>query len=173
MAFLPPLATVAAAAGIAATVVQGVGAIQQGEYQNQVAKNNARIAEANAANAGKAAQIEQMRSDREYAAMLGEQVGIQSASGIDILGRTQTAVRRGTQARQGEAAIDIRRGGETNSRNLQQEAANFRAEGAQAKTQGYITGFGKFLEAGSSLAPGGKNASLIGGSRKKTPWSGK
>lgn len=142
---------IATTLGAGASALAGVSAIQQGNYQSQVAKNNAKIAEQNAAAESEAAQREQIRSDREYAAMLGEQYAAQAGSGLDLLGRSQLATRDLTRRVRGEAGQDIRRAGTTAARGLLQDAQNFRAEGRQAKTQGLISGIGSFLEAGSTI----------------------
>lgn len=160
MAFLP----MALAGG--AALMEGASAIQNGLYQSAVAKNNAAIAEKNAASAGKAAQIEQMRSDREYAAQLGEQTAIQSASGLDLLGKTQVRTRMLTEQMRRAAATDIRRTGETNINQLHQDAANYKAEGRQAKLQGFLTGAGKLMEAGNAFSGGSSGGKSMIGSRK-------
>lgn len=161
MAFIAPLAAAAipfitSTAGVAALtgVTAGVGAlsaVQSGNYQAAVAKNNARLAEENAARTSEAAQRESMRSDQDYRALLGEQLAAQGASGFDILGRSQTAARMLTERVGRRAAMDISIEGGAAARRSQQEAANFRAEGRQAKLQGYLTAAGTLLQGASDV----------------------
>lgn len=172
MAFVAPLIPMAASflastGGAAALtgLTAGIGAltaVQSGNYQAAVAKNNARIAEDNAARTSEAAQRTSARSDQDYRALLGEQLAAQGASGFDILGRTQTSARQLTERTGRRAATDITQEGAATSRRSLQEAANFRAEGKQAKIQGY-------LSAGSSLLQGASDMnSLIGGRRPRS-----
>lgn len=161
MAFIAPLAAAALPAltsGTATAVLTGataglgaLSAIQQGNYQAAVGRNNARIAEENAARIAEAAQTEAMRSDQDYRALLGEQLAAQGASGFDILGRSQTAARKLTEKTGRAAAKDIMTEGSASARRSLQEAANFRSEARQAKTQGYISAAGSVLQGASNF----------------------
>lgn len=189
MAFLAPLAIAALAGGGAAaaggslatalavggTLFSGVSAFQQGQYQGAVAKNNAQIATRNAALESEASQIEGVRSDREYATALGEQLAAQGASGFDILGRTQLATRNAMRETGRAAATDIRADGTARARGLLQDAANFKAEGRGERAQGTTALVGSLFEAGSSFAKGtGRTSSLVSSRRgKPRPWSTK
>lgn len=173
MAFVAPLIPVigsflGSTAGVGAALTAGAAgltaltAVQQGNYQAAVAKNNAKIAEDNAARTSEAAQRTSMRSDQDYRALLGEQLAAQGASGFDILGRTQTSARQLTERTGRRAATDITQEGDATARRSLQEAANFRAEGRQAKIQGYLT-------AGSALLQGASDTkSLISGRRPRS-----
>ncbi len=166
MAFLAPLALPLAIGGAA---ISGIGAFGQSMYQSAVAKNNAKIAEDNAERVGYAAQIEQMRSDREYAAEEGALLATQAASGFDVLGRSQVMSRANLARVRGEAAVDIRQQGLFDVRNLQQEQANFLGEARAAKTQAWMSVASTAFEIGSMVAkaptkkPGGN--SLIGATK--------
>lgn len=188
MAFLAPLAMLGgtlAAGGTAATaltagasILGGVTAMQAGNYQAAVAKQNAEVATQNAENESLAMQQQQMRSDHEYAAQIGEQTAIQAASGLDILGRSQFMARDVTARTGQEQAMDIRLQGENKARGLLQDAANFRAEAKQAKTQGMLSMAGAVMEAGGIAAkdPGIKRtfSSIVGRKATKVmPWTRK
>ena len=161
MAFAAPLvaavpACLGSSTGIAAltAATAGIGAIsaiQSGNYQAAVAKNNANIAAENAARLSEASQREAVRSDQDYRALLAEQLAAQGASGFDILGRSQTAARQLTTRTGRRAAKDIFDEGEAGARRSLQEAANFRAEGKAAKTQGYLSAAGQVLGAASDI----------------------
>jgi hypothetical protein len=167
MAFLAPLALPMAIAG---SVISGVSQFSQGMYQSAVAKNNAKIAGQNADRVGYAAQIEQLRSDREYAAEEGALLASQAASGFDVLGRSQVMSRANLERVRGEQALDIRQQGLFDVRNLQQEQANFLGEARAAKTQAWMGLAATAFEVGGMIGKAGakKKAasgnSLIGGS---------
>ena len=182
MAFVAPLlssigsfvGSTAGALATASTAVGALGAIQAGNYQAAVAKNNAEIAMENAGREADAAQQRQIRSDREYAAQVGEQLATQAASGLDVLGRTQLATRRLTEQTGRGAAKDIRLEGQNTAQRFQQDAANFRAEASQAKKQAAFSAIGSVLDLGTQIAktrrPKAPPKSLIGTS-KVMPWT--
>lgn len=180
MAFLAPLAIAGAAAGgssllgastltaltLGTAALTGVNAIQQGHYNAAVARNNATIAEQNAARISEASQREALRSDQDYRALLAEQLAAQGASGFDILGRSQRSVRMLTTRTGRRAAVDIRQEGEAGARQSIQEATDFRNQDRQSVRQGYITAAGEVINAGTGLM---KSGSLIG-RRRRMPW---
>lgn len=163
MAFAAPLIPLLPTILTAGTAVAGaVSAVQGGNYQAAVARNNARIAEENAARQSEAAQRTAQRSDQDYRALLGEQLAAQGASGFDILGRSQANARALTKRTGRHAAMDIIDEGEASARRSLQESANFRAEGRQAKLQGYLSG-------GTSLLKGASDVgTLIRGRRPRS-----
>lgn len=181
MAFVAPLAAsvgsfLGSATGImtaASTGLSVVSAISAGQYQAGVAKNNAAIAEQNARAEAAAMQERQARSDREYAALLGEQTATQAASGLNVMGRSQLQTGDVTQRVARQAAHDINTAGTNTARRFLQDAANFRAEASQAKTQGWLSAAGALADFGMKAAnykPGPK--SLLG-TTKKYPWDKK
>ena len=178
MAFMAPIAafaaanagTIATVLGVASAAVTGVSAIQQGNYQAAVAKNNALIAEQNAASASEAAQLEQLRSDREHAALLGEQLAAQGSSGLDVTSRSFGRSRMLTRRVRGEAARDIRTQGQFAAMGSLQDAANFRAQGVAARRQGMATAIGAGLSAGSDIV---RQGSLVRRSGGRRPWDNK
>jgi uncharacterized protein involved in copper resistance len=152
MAFVAPLAIPllagggAAAAGgslatamtIGSTVLEGISGFGQKQYQASIAKNNARIAAENADRASNATQIEQMRSDIEYASQEATAKATQSASGLDVLGASQVATRLNIERVRGQEALDIRQQGLIKVQNFQQEEANFLGEAKAAETQAWM-----------------------------------
>lgn len=163
MAFAAPLVPLLPTLLTAGSAVVGaVTAVQNGNYQAAVARTNARIAEENAARANEAAQREAMRSDQDYRALLGEQLAAQAVSGFDILGRSQRGARQLTQRVGRRAAMDITAEGEAAARRFQQEAANFRGEGRQARLQGYLSGASSLLKGASDVG------TLISGRRPRS-----
>lgn len=166
MAFMAALGPVLAIAG---TAIQGISQFQQAQYQSAVAKNNAKIAKQNADRASYAAQVEQMRSDREYMAQESSVLASQAASGLDVLGGSQLASRTNLARIRGEQAVDIRQQGLYEVRNFQQEQANFLGESRAAKTQAWMGLAGTAFQIGTMAAkPETQKSfkSLIGGARK-------
>jgi hypothetical protein len=161
MAFIPPLIAAAGpllASGTGAAIMSGVTAgigalssVQAGNYQAAVGRNNARIAEENAARIAEASQVEALRSDQDYRALLGEQLAAQGASGFDILGRSQVAARKLTVRTGRLAAKDIINEGSAGARRSLQEAANFRGEARQARLQGYVSAAGQLAQGASEV----------------------
>lgn len=176
MAFIAPLAASASTflgstAGILSLASAGIGvasAISSGNYQAAVAKNNAQIAEQNAAMAAEASQREAARSDLEYAALLGAQLAEQGASGTSVTSRSNVLARALTRRTGRMAATDIVRGGADAAQRLKQDAANFRAEARQARTQGIIGAAGAFASGLQGVAEARKKTqgSLVTRSRR-------
>jgi hypothetical protein len=165
MAAILPLAL-----GVASSAISGISQFQQSKYQAAVAKNNAQIANDNANRAGYASQIEQMRSDREYMAEQGTLHAAQAASGLDVLGKSQTLARHNLARVRGEQALDITQEGLYNVRNFQQQQANFLGEARAAKTQAWMGAAATAFDIGGQVASFGqkggfKKKSLIGGTK--------
>lgn len=153
MAFGVPLVTaLAVGTSVGAAALAGMSAIQQGKYQAAVARNNALLAEQNAAQESEAAQISARRMDIENAQARAAALAGQAASGFDILGRSQTRTRAMMRRVGAQESQDIRRAGTNTARRLMQDAANFRAEARQAKTQGLLSGVGSFMSGIGSAA---------------------
>ncbi len=131
-------AGVATAVAVGGTVLAGVGQYQQAALQSQIARNNQKTAYANAEAASTAAQQKQVRSDYEYAALLGEQEAAQGASGLDILGASQLRTRALTGRTRGTAAEDIRRAGENAVGGDLGDAQNFGLSARSSNLQGMI-----------------------------------
>lgn len=179
MAFLAPVATFlggstfATAASVGGALVSGISAISQANYQSAVARNNAEIARQNAARASDAAQIEQQRSDQQYAAAGAQALAEQSASGLDVLGGSQLRVRNQFGRVRMQAAQDIRRQGETTTQNFQNDAANYDAAASNYSKQATLAGIGTAFNVGSAFGSTATPAkSLLGSTKRRTyPWS--
>jgi hypothetical protein len=155
------------AASVASTAISGISQFQQSQYQAAVAKNNAQIAKENSERASYASQIEQMRSDRQYMAEGSTLLATQAASGLDVLGKSQSLARGNLTRVRGEQAIDIAQEGFYNVRNFQQQQANFLGEARAAKTQAWMGLAATAFDIGGQVATfaskgGFKKKSLIG-----------
>src|SRR3972149_1957061 len=160
MAFAPALFAAAS------TIIPAVGAFSEGQYQAAVARNNATIAEQNAARASERMQLEQMRSDKESAAEVATAEALQSARGISPLSRSALGTRKRIYQTGREQAGDIISAGTQESRNFLQDAANFRGEAQQANKKGWFAAAEGAVKLGSQATGGNSSlTSLIGGSK--------
>jgi hypothetical protein len=161
--------TLATSLAVGGTALSGLSAFQQSQYQASVAKNNARIAEQNAGRASDAAQIDQLRSDREFASQEATALAAQSASGLDVLGRSQILSRANVARVRGEQAVDIRKQGLIDVGNFYQEQANFLGEERAAKTKAWTDLAATAFGVGGSIAKdptlSKKANTLIGGAK--------
>lgn len=170
MAFLAPLAGVfgggAAAGGglglgsilsAGSSILGTIGAIGSANYQAQVAKNNAKIAEENARNASQASQTEQQQNDQQTLALVGEQEAIQGASGLSVSGGSQLRTRRSAQRLGRQDSINIRTQGQSEVRNLLQQAENFRGEARAQKSAAFGSAIGGIFDVGASLVGGARS----------------
>lgn len=166
MAFALPFLPLALS--VAGTAISGFSQFQQAQYQSAVAKNNAKIAKQNADRLSYATQIEQMRSDREYAQQSSSLLASQAASGFDVLGRSQLASRNNLARVRGEQAEDIRLEGLADVRNMLQESANFLGEARAQKTAAWMGLAATAFDIGGQVLKHPKvmgNKSLIGGTK--------
>lgn len=162
--------------GLFGQVGAAVGAFTQANYQARVAKNNARIAAENAARTSDAMQEEQKRSDMEYAQLIGEQTAAQSASGLDILGRTQQLTRLSSEGVRRAAGLDIYDEGTAKARNFLQESANLKGDAKQLRNGAWIklgsdvseiaTGMPRSGKGGVPRSLAGSSSSTSSGRRK-------
>lgn len=189
MSFVVPLFTAigsgisSAAGGLASLASGGLGtalsagsailgtvsAIGASNYQAQVAQNNAKLAEQNAALASDQTQQEQVESDRQTAALIGEQEAIQGASGLR--GASQIRTRRSANRLGRQDALNIREAGSRQIQSFLQDAENFRGEARSAKANARASLVSGFFDVGSSLIGGASTTrarSRITGERD--PW---
>jgi hypothetical protein len=124
---------------VASTVVSATGAMAAAEseanmfkYQQEVANMNAQIAEDNAKRARDVAQVNQQDQDNQAAAFLGEQLAIQSASGVDLGSRSSLGSRKASRAVARRDALNVIQAGELNAYNSLTDKVNFDAQAAQA-----------------------------------------
>lgn len=157
------LATALSVGGAALTGVMGM---QQSNYQAKVLRNNAEVEKQNAGRASDAAQMEQIRSDHEYAALLGEQMAAQSASGLDVFGRSQLKVRDQTRQVGRDAARDIYVKGSNDAQAHLAESQNLRAQASAAKAEGKRQLVSGLISAGTkAFSDPGVKKSLAGAAR--------
>lgn len=177
MSFIAPLVgALGAGAGGIGTALQVGGsilgiasAVGAANYQSQVAKNNAIIAERNAQQASVQAQEEQLQNDQQVAAVIGEQEAEQSASGLT--GTSQLRTRRSTARLGRQDSINIRLQGNQDIANNLQQAENFRGEARTARSNAIGAVLGGALDIGSSLIGGSASSRLATRANwSRDPW---
>jgi hypothetical protein len=141
-------------AAVMAAAGAGLGAISSisgANYQAAVAKNNALIANQNAAAESVAAQTEAQRRDKENAGLLSEQIASQSTSGVAVSSRSAQQAGMLSYRIGRREAQDISQAGSDAAQRLKQDAANFRAQASQARLQGYLNAAGSLIGGASNI----------------------
>lgn len=178
MSFLAPLGALfsgglGTALQVGGGLVGTLSAVGQANYQAQVAKNNANIAKENAQKASDQAQSQQLESDQQTAALLGEQEAIQGGSGLSLGTGSQLRTRRTAQRLGAQDAARIREAGNANIQSFLQQSENFQGEARVARSNMIGSAIGGTLNTLSSISP-----SLVGGARsvrsanRIDPWRG-
>lgn len=159
------------ALSVGGAIMGGVSAMQQAKYQAEVAKNNAKVAQDNANRETTATQQRIMQSDNELAALAGEQLATQGASGLSTGGRTQFLTRKQTKTIGRQDALNINEQGTQTSRNYLQQAADFRSEANMAKSAGRNALLQSVIGAAGSLVGTSKSTSSTSAmAMKNDPW---
>lgn len=147
----------------ASTVMGAAGSIQQGnaaaasaKYNAQVSDMNAKLAERSARDAVERGQVQEQQQRMKTSAIMGQQKAAMAANGVDLKfgSPLDTLVDTATM---GELdALTIRSNTAREERDTRQQANNlrgqagmYRAEGAAAKTAGYMDAFGTILGGGA------------------------
>lgn len=174
MAFIAPIvAGISSLAGgsgggfaAAGSLLSGVAGLASGIYQMNVANENAKIAEQNAARRIEQGQTEQFEQDQQTRAMLGEQESVQAASGLSLGSASSVRTRRAARELGRRDALRVREAADWDAYNFKVEAANQRAAGTMAGLQGGMSLLGGFL--------GAAKGSLTGNSKSTAkafdPW---
>lgn len=143
-----PVSAAAAMAGSA--VMQAYGQYEAGEYQEDVASENARIAKLQAKQARTLGGMEEDRYRRSLKILQGKQRAAAGASGRDITGGGTVADLLATTAGVGEMdALTIRSNAAREAWGYNVQAANYKAQGKMAQRAGRIGAIGTLLTGGS------------------------
>lgn len=159
MAFLAPIGTAIAGAfggggslfnALGAVVTAGSG-LAAASYQAQVAKANASIAEQNAQRAVTQGNKAAQEQDNLTRAAIGEQIAVQSASGLSLNSKSQMLTRKAARALGRQDSINAREAGDINAYNYRTDAMNFESQAAGAKLAGTSSLLSGVLDFGGSL----------------------
>jgi len=166
MAIDPITATLVATAvvGAVGAFSAGEASATQSEYQGEVARMNAKIADDNAVRALQRSTIEAQDNDVRTGQIIGSQEAIQGASGLSISSGSFQSVRQSTREVGRTDTLRIIQGGEVDAFNFRVEAANLRAGATNADLSAENARTAARFSAASSLIGG---ASSISSSRRQ------
>lgn len=149
--------------GVLKAVGAGIGAISAvagGMYQAQIAKNNADIARQNAQLAAQKSQDEAKSNDENTKALIGEQLAVQAASGLNANTGSTLRVRQSTNRLGRADSYNIRQQGAYEVQNYLQQANNFEAESKASTFNAVLGGIGGAVDVGTSLISGASTTRL-------------
>lgn len=159
-------ATIAYTVMAVATVAQGYSAYQQGRFENEMSKYNARVDENAAQREREAGTEEEMAHRRKAAALLGEQRAQFGASGVDVASGSALQIQQDTMDLAEADALRIRRNTDDKVQARLDRAKLTRAEG-KAAASGGKTALGISL-----LSAAGSFAASPAGSKVSSKWFG-
>ena len=148
------LGTALQAGGI---LLSGIGTFSAASAQSEIAKNNAAIANQNAAAAVERSQIQQQDQDALTAAFMGEQLATMGASGISVDSDSFSKVRSTARRLGRQDALRVRSAGDFEAHAFQTQAAGFINQGRSARTEGTGSLLASALGAGSTLVGGARS----------------
>lgn len=135
----------------ASTAVTGVLQYSASQANASIMEMNAQISEDNAVRAIQRAQVEQEAQDQQTRAFLGEQLAVQSSSGVNIGSGSPVLTRVAARELGRMDALNIRQAGELESYNYKVDAASGRAQAQVERTNAAMGLLGSFLSAGSAI----------------------
>jgi hypothetical protein len=148
------ITTLAGASLLATTVGAGVaaaGAYEQGQYQSDVAKNNAVIQQRMADDALRRGEIEVENHQRKVAALKGEQRAAMGANGVAIDSGTSLGVLEDTAQFGALDALTIRSNAQREAFGMNMAAMNSRADADMASTAGKYNAAATLLSGAGSV----------------------
>jgi hypothetical protein len=167
MAFDPvSLAVIGTVVGLAGTAATVTSTLASNNYQRQVARRNAAVAEQNAQRSVQASQSAQEQQDQETRALLGQQLAVQSASGLKLGGRSQMLTRKSARMLGRMDALAIREAGDVEAWNFRMMANEEYSKMKFLQQSSNFAILGGFLDAASVGISGGAKISDAFGARK-------
>jgi hypothetical protein len=156
-----PLAIAAAGVAAAGQLVQGYSALQQGNYEAGVAKQNAALSREAAAESIRIGQTERRDFWRKVGSVKGQNIAAMAANGIDVGYGTAGRIQDDTQMLANEDAATLYKNENERTRGFIIDAANYKSEAAAQKQKGIAAFTGSVLSAGSSLMGGFQQQSAL------------
>lgn len=145
------LMIIAGGMAAAGSLTQGYSALQQGNYESAIARQNAQLSRESAAESLKTGQKERRDFWRKVGSVKGQQIASMAANGIDVGYGTAERIQEDTQALADEDASTLYENIHHRTRGYTIEAANYKAESKAAKQRGRAAFVGSVFEAGSSM----------------------
>lgn len=151
---------------VAGTAMSVKSSMDQAEYQNEVAKNNAISAEYAAKDSIQRGIIEEDKQRNKTRALIARQRAALAANGIDDTTGTGGLLLADSAGMGEFDALMVRNNAMKGAYGLRVQADNFRAEGANALVKGQNDAFGTLLTGGSQVYGMGAKADYWGGTKK-------
>ena len=133
----------------AGTLMAAKSQKDQGDYAQKVGENNARYADASAADATRRGQIAENQSRNESRALMARQRTAMAANGIDFTTGTGALLLEDSAAMGAMDVETIRTNAMKQAFGLESQAMTQRSDGAMAKTAGNNNMFATLLTGGS------------------------
>jgi len=146
------IATVGLISSVASTAFGAFSAIQSGNYQAGIARNNAIIAQQRADAARLQGVLEAQNQDYKTRAALGAITAQQGASGIDISGRSAEDVRAGTAMLGRYDALMRRSNAENEAYGFEIKKADYLADAEAKRSAGMMNAIGSIIGGAGSVA---------------------
>lgn len=148
------MTTLAAGLTAVTSLVSGVAGYTTSQYQAMVAKQNSKIAGENARRTLDEGQQEKIDNDFEIRGLIGEQLAIQSGSGLSLSSRSAQAVRHSSRLIGEQEGARIMAKTMQEAKNFKQQQADFKAESKAHKVSGAFDLAGGILGAAAAAAGG-------------------
>ncbi len=181
MAVLPVLAIASAGISAIGTLESGAASKNAADYQAQVARNNATVAEQNAEYATAAGQQAAANQSRKGAAQIGQIKVNQAASGVDVNSGSAEDVQVGQREVNQLDSETVLNNAQLHAYGYRTQATNFQSEaqldemkGQQAQEGSYLKAGGDLLSSASGISgkwTGGSSSSGGGGNPFSTTGS--
>lgn len=155
---LPVIAGAAAAAG---TLFNGYGAMQQGNYEADIARRNADMQVEAARDSIERGRDEARSLWRNIGAVKGAQTASMAANGLDLSFGAPVRMAEDTAMLAREDAENLSRNVNERTKGFDVNAANFVAEARAARQRGKAAMVGSVFEAGNSLMSGMQQQKLL------------
>lgn len=157
------IAIIAAGAQAAGTLVQGYSAMQQGNYEAAVDKQNAVLAH-NAANESiKQGQVEARDFYRKVGQVKGQEAASMAANGIELGYGSANRIEQDTQMQANEDASTLYKNINERTKGFAIESGNYLMDAKAKKQQGLAAFVGSAFGAASSALGGFQQAKMIKG----------
>jgi hypothetical protein len=157
-----PLAIAAISATVIGSGISAYSAISQGDYQAQVAKNNAQIASNNSTYALQQGAVQEQDQALKTRAAVGEETASAASNGIDVNTGSAATVRAGTVGLGALSGATIRNNAARAALGFTQQSEQF-SDQAQADAQAGALGAAAAGIGGVSQAGGLYNSFLLSG----------
>lgn len=163
---IPALLIASTALTAAGTVVSGIQAKQQGDYQAQVANNNAQLAAQARREAIDQGTINQVREDRKAAQIQGQQRLALASAGVDTTYGTAADLASDSALIGSENRQDIVTNTQRAAQGYAIDAMNDRSQATAAKMKGNSALVSSLFQAGGTILGGASQVSKYNAGQK-------